>query len=73
MGLLPDHLIEEMANEGMIKPFEKNQIKQSENKKVVSYGVSSYGYDLRVADELKFSQMFIIQLSILKISQKILL
>ena len=53
MGLLPDHLIQKMAEKGMITPFEKNQVKHTENKKLVSYGLSSYGYDLRVADEFK--------------------
>ena len=54
MALLPDKWIEKMANEtGMIEPFEKNQVKQNENKKLVSYGLSSYGYDLRVSDEFK--------------------
>lgn len=53
MALLPDKLIEKMANKGMIEPFEKNQVKQTESKKIISYGLSSYGYDLRVADEFK--------------------
>ncbi|NGX35006.1 MAG: Deoxycytidine triphosphate deaminase [Candidatus Anoxychlamydiales bacterium] len=53
MALLPDELIEKLAKGGMIEPFEKNQIKQSSTKKIVSYGLSSYGYDLRVADEFK--------------------
>jgi dCTP deaminase len=53
MSLLPDKMIEKMANQGMIEPFEKNQVKQLENKKIISYGLSSYGYDLRVADEFK--------------------
>ncbi|NGX33382.1 MAG: Deoxycytidine triphosphate deaminase [Candidatus Anoxychlamydiales bacterium] len=53
MTLLADEHIEKLAKEGMIEPFEKNQIKQSSTKKVVSYGLSSYGYDLRVADEFK--------------------
>jgi dCTP deaminase len=48
MGLKPDHWIREMAmNHGMIKPFEAGQVRDS----VISYGVSSYGYDIRVADE----------------------
>jgi len=39
-----------MAREyGMIKPFESGQVKQG----VISYGLSSYGYDIRVADEFK--------------------
>jgi dCTP deaminase len=38
-----------MANRGMIKPFSERQIKKG----VISYGLSSYGYDIRVADEFK--------------------
>jgi dCTP deaminase len=34
---------------GMIKPFEERQVRGG----VISYGVSSYGYDLRIADEFK--------------------
>ena len=34
---------------GMIEPFEDRQVRQG----VVSYGLSSYGYDIRVADEFK--------------------
>src|SRR5215813_5373878 len=33
----------------MIEPFEEKQVRQG----VISYGVSSYGYDIRVADEFK--------------------
>src|SRR4030095_1800209 len=50
MGLKPDHWIRKMALEqGMIEPFIENQVRQG----VISYGVSSYGYDMRVADEFK--------------------
>ncbi len=50
MGLKPDHWIRKMAREqGMIEPFEENQVREG----VISYGVSSYGYDIRVADEFK--------------------
>ena len=50
MGLKPDHWIREMAtNHGMIKPFAESQVRDG----VISYGVSSYGYDIRVADEFK--------------------
>lgn len=50
MGLKPDHWIRKMAAEkGMIEPFADNQVRQG----VISYGVSSYGYDMRVADEFK--------------------
>ncbi len=50
MGLKPDHWIRKMALEhGMIEPFVENQVRDG----VISYGLSSYGYDLRVADEFK--------------------
>ena len=50
MGLKPDHWIREMArNHRMIEPFEDGQVRDG----VISYGVSSYGYDIRVADEFK--------------------
>ena len=50
MGLKPDHWIRKMVREeGMIEPFADNQVYDG----VISYGVSSYGYDIRVADEFK--------------------
>ncbi len=50
MGLKPDHWIRKMALEhGMIEPFVDHQVRQG----VISYGVSSYGYDVRVTDEFK--------------------
>lgn len=49
MPILPDHWIRERAQKGMIEPFLE---KQSSNG-VISYGLSSYGYDARVADEFK--------------------
>ena len=50
MGLKPDHWIRKMALEKrMIEPFVEKQVRHG----VISYGVSSYGYDLRVADEFK--------------------
>lgn len=56
MGLKPDHWIRKMAREKkMIEPFADNQVRQG----VISYGVSSYGYDIRVADEFKiFTNVF---------------
>ena len=54
MALLPDHWIRKMAlGQKMIEPFVENLVKKIENQKTVSYGLSSYGYDLRVADEFK--------------------
>jgi len=50
MGLKPDHWIIKMAREHrMIEPFVEDQVRDG----VISYGVSSYGYDIRVADEFK--------------------
>lgn len=50
MSIKPDHWIRKMALEhGMIEPFEPDQVRDG----VISYGVSSYGYDIRVADEFK--------------------
>lgn len=37
----------------MIEPFVEGQVRQDEGQKLVSYGLSSYGYDLRVAEEFK--------------------
>lgn len=50
MGLKPDHWIRKMAvEEGMIDPFADSQVSDG----VISFGVSSYGYDIRVANEFK--------------------
>ena len=50
MSVKSDKWIRRMAVEhGMIKPFVENQVRDG----VISYGVSSYGYDIRVADEWK--------------------
>lgn len=53
MGLKPDHWIKQMALEHrMIEPFLDRQVHDG----VISYGLSSYGYDIRVADEFKIFQ-----------------
>lgn len=50
MSIKSDTWIAEMANNfGMIDPFVEAQVREG----VVSYGLSSYGYDIRVADEFK--------------------
>ncbi len=50
MGIMPDHWIRKMARQQrMIEPFADSQVRDG----VISYGVSSYGYDIRVADEFK--------------------
>lgn len=56
MGIKADSWIRKMAIENrMIEPFVENQVRDG----VVSYGLSSYGYDIRVADEFKiFTNVF---------------
>ncbi len=50
MSLKPDHWIRRMAQEQrMIEPFVDGQRREG----VISYGLSSYGYDMRMADEFK--------------------
>ena len=50
MSVKSDRWIRRMAKEHrMIEPFEEKQVREG----VVSYGVSSYGYDIRIADEFK--------------------
>ena len=50
MGLKPDHWIRKMALEKrMIEPFADRQVREG----VISYGLSSYGYDIRVAADFK--------------------
>jgi dCTP deaminase len=50
MSVKPDHWIRRMCQQhGMIEPFAEKQIRSG----VISYGISSYGYDMRIADEFK--------------------
>jgi dCTP deaminase len=49
MGIKSDKWIREKSLKGMIAPFESSQVRAG----VISYGLSSYGYDIRVADEFK--------------------
>ena len=50
MGIKSDRWITEMAkSHGMIEPFEEKQMRSG----TISYGVSSYGYDMRVAREFR--------------------
>lgn len=54
MTIQSDKWITKMAEEHrMIEPFEPNQVRQVNGQKIVSYGVSSYGYDVRCAPEFK--------------------
>ena len=64
MSVQPDFWIRRMALEhGMIEPFAERQVRQREggtgDNTLISFGVSSYGYDLRVSDEFKvFTNVF---------------
>jgi dCTP deaminase len=54
MGVKSDRWIRRMAEEaGMIDPFEPRQIRERSGSRVISYGTSSYGYDLRCSNEFK--------------------
>ena len=54
MAIKSDKWIKDMAkNHKMIEPFQADQIKINNGEKIVSYGTSSYGYDVRCADEFK--------------------
>ena len=52
MTIKSDKWIRRMAEQhGMIEPFEPNQIKEHDGRRIISYGTSSYGYDIRCANE----------------------
>jgi dCTP deaminase len=53
MAIKSDRWIKTMAAQGMIEPFEPGQIRQNQSGRVLSYGTSSFGYDVRCADEFK--------------------
>jgi dCTP deaminase len=55
MSILSDRQIAELAEQGMIHPFEPRLIRRLDDQRParISYGVSSYGYDVRLSDEFK--------------------
>ena len=54
MTIKADKWIKRMSeNEGMIEPYEPGQVREANGERIVSYGTSSYGYDVRCADEFK--------------------
>jgi dCTP deaminase len=55
MSIKSDRWIIEMAKKhGMIEPFEKEQVRQNaKGERLISYGVSSYGYDVRCGSQFK--------------------
>ena len=54
MSIKSDRWIRRMAEQHrMIEPFEPKQVKEVQGRKIVSYGTSSYGYDIRCSEEFK--------------------
>lgn len=54
MSIKSDKWIRRMAeNEGMIEPFEPGQVRDNASGRIISYGTSSYGYDVRCSNEFK--------------------
>lgn len=54
MSVKSDQWIKKMAQaQGMISPFMPEQVRERDGQRIISYGLSSYGYDVRCADEFK--------------------
>ena len=53
MSIKSDRWIRRMAARGMIEPFAAEQVRELDGRRIVSYGTSSYGYDVRCASEFK--------------------
>jgi dCTP deaminase len=54
MSIKADKWIRRMAEqEGMIEPFEPGQVREDDSGRIISYGTSSYGYDVRCSREFK--------------------
>src|SRR6187549_881843 len=54
MTIKSDKWIRRMAEQhGMIEPYEAGQVREVDGKRIVSYGTSSYGYDIRCSSEFK--------------------
>ncbi|MEM7763720.1 MAG: dCTP deaminase [Pseudomonadota bacterium] len=54
MSIKADRWIRQMAEQhGMIEPFEPGQVREQDGRRLVSYGTSSYGYDVRCSREFK--------------------
>ena len=54
MTIKSDRWIQQMVEaQAMISPFEAGQIRERDGDNLISYGTSSYGYDVRCADEFK--------------------
>lgn len=54
MSIKSDRWIRRMAEErGMIEPFAAGQVREQDGRRVISYGTSSYGYDVRCGRHFK--------------------
>ena len=53
MGVKSDRWIREASAKGMIEPFEPQLVRNVDEHRVISFGTSSYGYDVRCANEFK--------------------
>ena len=52
MSIKSDKWIRRTAvSHGMIEPFEAGQVRSVDGRRIMSYGTSSYGYDVRCSDE----------------------
>ena len=52
MSIKSDHWIRRMAEQNaMIVPFEPGQVRHQDEQRIISYGTSSYGYDVPCANE----------------------
>src|SRR4249919_849679 len=52
MSVKPDSWIKRMCRDhGLISPFEEKLVREIEGRRVISAGLSSYGYDLRLAED----------------------
>ena len=73
MTIKSDRWIRKMAAAGMIEPFEPQQVRFAGEDKVISYGTSSYGYDVRCSREFKVLPTFTQRRSIPSISTRTVL
>lgn len=53
MSIKSDKWMRRQAANGMIEPFASEQVRESEGQRIISYGTSSYGYDVRCSNEFK--------------------
>jgi dCTP deaminase len=53
VSIKSDRWIRSMAAQGMIEPFESGQVRVANGSPIISFGTSSYGYDVRCASEFK--------------------